>query len=578
MSIELTSKYLAELNMGFNTPNAVVELELDGGAVRFGSHGRNALPAIQQKADGAYAADGSIFAVGSDSLEPFGVKPALKSVSSLQNKLDPKNGFSTRGQLSVVIAGRENFRGLVRDEYLKNRRVLRRDGFLAPGFTFLDYARTFAGVITDWSRRGDELHLTVSDDLVDASKKIPIENSTNTQYIDYTDTNPVDAMADMLTTRLGIDASNVNSQEFSTERDLWLNNWRFSRVLTEPREANQYLNELQVETNSFIVHDGGKISFKVYSPPIPGQTVEEWTDTYDILDGTFGQKSGYREGFYNRVVVYYDYDESGSDKEDNFESVVISVDAASQDASEWNETSTRTVKSRWIRTITFTQPVNITGVVVYHASRNNGAGPGTLAFTHEAGGGHTLTWTPPGGVSGDAVKVTKDGKFQVFGADNTKWIRAVVDNGALPSADKSDQVTISSIGGKLFASALADKLLSRYRDPVSTVSFEVDVKNVAFDSRFIKPTDLKDITTDEAFEKGQDGWTRRRVMLTSVRPDLSSSVVKVEAIEARMYRRYGFIAPAGHPDYTGATEEEREYGFIGDLNNRLGTVDGYYLW
>ena len=46
-----------------------------------------------------------------------------------------------------------------------------------------------------------------------------------------------------------------------------------------------------------------------------------------------------------------------------------------------------------------------------------------------------------------------------------------------------------------------------------------------------------------------------------------------------MYRRYGFIASAGHPDYGSATAAEKLYAFIGDASNEVGAGDdGYYIW
>ncbi len=89
-------------------------------------------------------------------------------------------------------------------------------------------------------------------------------------------------------------------------------------MLTEPKEADLYLNELQIETNSYIIHDGEKISYKAFAPPLPSEQVQEWSDAADILKGSFSQKSGYKDGFFNRLVVYYDYDESGNDKTENF--------------------------------------------------------------------------------------------------------------------------------------------------------------------------------------------------------------------------------------------------------------------
>jgi hypothetical protein len=572
MGMTLSPKFLEELGKCSNMSNVVVEFELDGGPVRFGFHGRNALPPVIFRADGKYLADGSSRASGSDEL-PL-VVPALKAASSLQNRIDVRSGYTTRGQFTLVITGRENFGPLVRDEYLKNRRVTRKDGFIARGFTWPDYASTFTGKVLDWSRKGDELTVVIADDLKEASAKIPAESESRTAFMEYRAMNPADIMADIIVTRLGVDASLVDLEVFASERDRWLSGWKFDRTLTEPLEANQFLNELQVESNSFIVHDGEKIGFKVFAPPAPGQMVDEWTDRTFLKD-SFAVKSGYRDGFCNRVVVYYDYDESGGDREGSYESAVIAADAASQSPSQWKETSTRTIKSKWIRSHTFTQQPGLDGVKVYHASRANGEGTGQLSFVKASS---TLTWTSPGGAAGEAVKLTRDGKCQVFDADKNRYVRVLVSAASLPAANAASEVDISAIGGGNHAATLAGKLLNRYRDPVATMSFDVDINCMATGASFMKPADMKDLTTDEACTKGAASWIRNRVMLTSVRPDFASGRVSVEGVETKMSRRYGFIAPAGLPDYEVATSSERAYGYLGDASNLTGGVDGYHIW
>ena len=410
-------------------------------------------------------------------------------------------------------------------------------------------------------------------------KKIPVENETNTKNLSYED-NPVKIMQDILKTQLGISASYVDDTQFDSEQALWLSAWRFKRVLTSPKEAIKYLSELQQETNSFIVHDGEKISFKVFAPPVPGQSPDEWTDNNHILKDSLSQKSGYKDGFYNRIIVYYDYDESGSDDEENFDAAVIAVDAASQSSSQWDETKTKTIKSKWIRTLTSGQPTNITGVTIYRAATANGAGSGTLTYNYTA---NTITWTAPGGTVGEAIKLSKDGKFQAFDTDKTKYVRLIVETSSLPVSNQSDTITINTLSGANLAAGLASQLLRRYRYPVSTVSFSVDINHVSKGGSYIKPTDLVDLTTDEASEKGESGWDKTRLMLTSLRPDFAGAKIKVEAIDTGMVKRYGFIAPAGYPDYASATSEQRERAFIGRAsdNNVYGGVsysDGYYIW
>lgn len=548
MSITLTSAFLAELKKNVNVPNVIIEVGLDSGAVKWGTD------------TGGFT----------------DVLPIVKSVSSLQNKLDPK-GFSTRGQLTVVITGRDNFKSLIANNYLKNRRVTRKDGFIASGFAYSDYAATFTGRISDWSRKGDELTITVSDDLIDAGKKIPVENASKTQYVSLRNMHPADIMTNILLTQLGINSAYVDSTTFASERDTWLAGWKFDRVITEPKEANEYLNELQIESNSFLFHDGQKVTYKVFAPPVPSIPVDEWTDNAHILSGSFSQKSGYKEGLFNRIVVYYDYDESGDDKETAFESAVIAVDAASQGAGQWNEVLTKTIKSKWIRSFTYTEPSTLTGVVIYHVSSSNGAGTGTLTYN---AGNKTIQWSPPGTGIGSAVDVSKDGKYQVFGADGKKYVRVIVTTASLPVGNTVENIAITALNTGTMVTTLTQKLLSRYRNPAATVSMDVDINSSATGATFMKPSDIKDVTTDEACEKGETSWNKERLMLTSVRPDFATGKVSVEAVETKMYRRYGFIAPAGLPDYPLASVDQRRYGFIGDVNNKVnaGVEDGFYIW
>ncbi len=550
MAITLSTAYLAELKKGSNSPNVILELILDSGTLKYG-YATGGFPDVQ---------------------------PILKSVSSLQNKLDTKSGFATLGQISFVIMGRENFRGLIKDNFLKNRRVTRKDGFEGLGYS--DYASTFTGTILDWSRKGDELTITVADEGVKTTKKIPVENATKTQNLDYRNMNPVDIMQDILKTQLGISTSFIDDTQFDNEQALWLSLWSFDRVLTSPKEAIKYLSELQQETNSFISHDGEKISFKVFAPPAPGQSPDEWTDTRHILKGSLSQKSGYKDGFFNRVIVYYDYDESGSDKEENFEAAIIAVDAASQSGSQWDEVKTKTIKSKWIRTLTYSEASNITGLTVYHVSTANGIGSGTLTYDYAA---NAITWTAPGGTAGEAVKLSKDGKFQLFDIDKTKWVRVIVEAASLPVSNQSDTITMTALQGAGFATSLASQLLRRYRYPVSTVSFSVDINHVTNGSNYLKPTDLVDLTTDEASEKGEGRWDKTRLMITGLRPDFAWAKIKVDAIDTGMTRRYGFIAQAGYPDYASATDEQRERAFIGRASdNKLydgnDYLDGFYIW
>ncbi|MBI5233520.1 MAG: carbohydrate binding domain-containing protein [Deltaproteobacteria bacterium] len=755
MAVTLTTNFIAELKKGVNAPNTIIELSgvsnIYSAAWGMGSWGMFNWGDDVSTALKLGLSDGGF----------TDVLPVLKTVSSLQNKIDIEKSFSNRGECKFVITGRDNFKNLIRDNYLKNRRVVRKDGFIASGFAYSDYATTYTGMVKDWSRKGDELTITVTDDLAEAEKDIPEENETNTQYIDYRNMNPVDIIKDILQTQLDIDPSGtsglIDTTQFDAERDRWYNGWKFSRVITEPKEANEYLNELQQEINGFVFHDGGKINFKAFAPPIIGETTEEWQDGKKgtefpvILENSLECSSGYDGGFYNRIVVYYDNDSEG-DGDENFESVLIVADAASQDATQWDEISTKEIRSKWMRSRTWTGPINCTGVFIYHVSRSNPAGfkagDGFLRYSFD-GTNQTLSWRSTDGSGwGEVVTVNKSGQYQLFAADGAQNIRVIVDYNRLPAVEKisngnfeagdltdwlnyvapakaatftasqtspfaglysqridittggtdvtdiiayhtgvdgaglstrtghpyklkfmakadsartisvalvkrgtiplehyssegsqsvsittawaayevtftgtlardngaivfllgnsniglnidnvsfaeyvpdgtidpswHDAITVTEINADLYAQILANMYLRRYKDPVASVKFDVDMNALSYNNKLRTVTDLIDLTTDEAFEKGDDSWTKERVMLTSLRPDFEKHKVRVEAIETKIYtNKYGFIGASSiTADWDSAAAAQKLYAFIGDSNNQLGAAndEGFKIW
>lgn len=580
MAITLTTAFLEQVKkVGKNQPNTIVEIDLTS--------------AVRWLANGSFLADGSITAEGDDGgttrTVKWGfahagfddVKPILKSVSSLSNKLDVSKGWTNRGELTVVIAGRDNFISMLSDEFLKNRRVIIKEGFVAPGFLYSDYAETFTGKILDWRRKGDRLSLTIGDDMrVSASIKLPVENETKTQTLDYKAMNPVDIMLEILD-EIGVPAAQIDTARFEDQKNTWLSGWVFDRVLTKPEKATQYLAELQLETNSFIIQDGEKISLTYFGPPTPGEIVPLWTDDDTIDKDSLSVDSGYRGRFFNRFLFLYDYDEDGEDKFESYSSVRIDEDAASQTTSEWEEVVTKTIKSRWMRTITYTSAINTTGVTIYHVSKSNGIGDGNLTFNFV---NNTLSWNAPNDGAGTPVKLTKDGKYQIFSSDTTKYVRVTVDRSSLPGSGMSDNIVITSINGDLLASILSSRSLKRYRDPIPQVDFSVDINKVSMEGTFIKPTDMVDLSSGEIAYKSNPNVERQRFMIVDASPDFTSNKIKISALKAGLpsddTRRFAFISPASFPDYPSATEAQREYAFIGDINNLVngGAEDGYYIW
>ena len=539
MAITLSANYLAEQKKGVNHPHTVIEMVLDGGTVRFGKE---------------------VFLPGSGLAH---VKAGLGTVSSLQNKIDTSNAFSQFGQITFTIIARGNFKGMIRDEYLKNRTVNRYDGFVSSGFAWIDYAKTFSGKITNWSRKGDILTITVEDPRsVVANQKVPAQNATKTQALDLRNTNIADAMVQVLTVEDGMATGDVDTTgTFVSQRDDWLNDWIISRVITTPTERRKLLNELQEQSNSFAVHDGDKVILDVFSPRGPHETALEWSDDLNIIDGSLSCESGYKDQFFNQVEVYFDHDESGSDDPDlNYGTVIITPALDSQSASQWDEKKTKVIKSKWFKTYDFTYTANITGLTIYHVSKDNGPGAGTVTFNQAA---NTLTYAAPGGTAGEAVTLDKDGKYQIFDANKNKYVRVVVLTSSLPGSNQSDTVTITAISGAAIrVASLALRLLMRYQNPVSTVKFSVDMNDAVLAGNFIKPTDLVELTTDEAFEKGDNTWVAEKMMLTSVRPNFDKYVVDIEAIELRLYHEAGFVGHNDAVDYPAETELGKRHAHV----------------
>ena len=375
----------------------------------------------------------------------------------------------------------------------------------------------------------------------------------------------------------------TNIEAMESEKNIWLNGWNFDRVLTEPVVANDILNDLQRESNTFLPHDGEQISAKVFAPALPGQTIEIWSDEDVIVGGSLTQESGYQGNHYTHVRVLYDYDESGSDGFGHYQSIKIRVDASAKGVDEWDETKTKDVYCKYIRTRSFTQPVNITGIKMYHMSKENPFGDptGTLTYTYDAGGGHTLQWTPPSGSIGTAVIISADGQYQLFGADPTKSIKVRVTYADLPGSSQSDAITVTGLNGDGHATALGARILARYRNPRSKVRLMIDTNDLTFNDAFRKPADFVDLKTDQASEYGDLEWDAERCMILSIRPTPKKHRVEVELMETAMYRKYGFIAPSGYPDWDSASDAQKEYAFIGDVpNNQLGVGNdpGSFIW
>jgi len=97
--------------------------------------------------------------------------------------------------------------------------------------------------------------------------------------------------------------------------------------------------------------------------------------------------------------------------------------------------STTRIKSK-----TFNQPTNITGVTILDISAQSSNGSGALNYYSSS---TTLKWTDPGGSQGSAVDVSSDGTYIIRDSDTTKFVIVSVTSASLPGSDQLDTITIT---------------------------------------------------------------------------------------------------------------------------------------
>ena len=502
-------------------------------------------------------------------------KPMLESVGAVRQKLQPVYGRTSLAKVEITVSDRSEWKEMLSMAYVKNQLA---EIWIGPkGANYHDFYKYFTGIIINYKINDDKVTFTMEDDLYLSKERIPEVNDTNTQTLTYSQQNPYDIISNIIGTQLSVSSDHIDSTSIESERDTWFLGWVFHRVITNPVTAKILLDELQEETHSFIYTDGDKYKIKAFAPRTPGQSLYEITNN-QIAEGSLSLDARMDDNFFNRCEVYYDYDESGGGQEENYESLVDADDTTSQ--SNWGETSTKIIKSKWLRTYAWTQPSNITGVTVYHASKINGAGDGTLTYNSAA---QTLSWTAPGdGGAGDTVEVDRDGRYQLFATGSeTKYVRVVVTTASLPAGNQTDTITLTATGASIYANSIAHHYVARYSTPQSEIGFDLPMVDAIFQDDFLKPSNLVEITTDRVATKGEKEWENEVVLLLSAKMEFGKRKMSLEGIQTGFRRKYGFIGPTTMTnDYDSATTAEKEYAFIADTSNYLGAsnADSYYIW
>lgn len=122
------------------------------------------------------------------------------------------------------------------------------------------------------------------------------------------------------------------------------------------------------------------------------------------------------------------------------------------------------ISSTAVTSQTWTNPANITGVVITNAF-GNATGAGSLLFTYGAGSNSTLQWRPNGAASYSTAKiVASDGSYTI--GNSLGYLVVTVTVAQLATSNKTDAITIGNNVNNLFPNVTASQSLAgetRYR-------------------------------------------------------------------------------------------------------------------
>ena len=124
---------------------------------------------------------------------------------------------------------------------------------------------------------------------------------------------------------------------------------------------------------------------------------------------------------------------------------------------------------------------------------------------------------------------------------------------------------------------LTAHLLGRFRNPARRVSFALELK----DDDNVACGDFVNLTTTHI--QNPDGSTDGPRIMEILSKQMASDMATIgyECMDTGLTLKYGFIAPAGQPDWDSATTAQQRYAYIGNAAaNQLGTGSdpGFYIW
>lgn len=167
----------------------------------------------------------------------------------------------------------------------------------------------------------------------------------------YTDADVDTVLEDLLTTYGGIDASFLDTTNWSAEYDEYLNSYRVNALITEPVSVSQLVSELQVQCVFYIWWDERDALVKFKSIRGISEAPDTINDEAHILEGSFSLREKPRERA-SQVWFYYDLIDPTQNPTEasSFARQFVVANLESETAELYGEPSIREIYSRWITT------------------------------------------------------------------------------------------------------------------------------------------------------------------------------------------------------------------------------------
>lgn len=278
----------------------------------------------------------------SEAPEPlFGLYPnVVQSIPSVKSRIEPLKGSSSLSKFSLDFSTEGGvIKNLIENNFLKNKEIRIRVGFLDPDFTEDDFLPYNAGVVQYWKEKRNIVTLVCKDIQLDLNAEVPQSVEGGVSDVVYASggvaSHPIDIILDIILNQVNIRDSLVDLSGFDLARiNPAIADWVFRRTLDKPFEAKELIEEINILIQGFLIPlEVGQLGYTLFDPTIEPDVIFDKNnidlDSVDMESGVEQITSGAK--FANRVGIYFGHATTGTDTDpSDFEDVKIEDDVVSQ--------------------------------------------------------------------------------------------------------------------------------------------------------------------------------------------------------------------------------------------------------